>query len=218
MRAQSGVHVRVRYRWAIGLLGTAAMIVVPLQLGSSAGAEHAVSEPRQARGVAAQVAVLRRPVVQADAMPERWRRQIEVAHSEMPADLGAPGLDAARRVSTPIGVSLWLMPRDSDICVLEAAGDAAGFGCYDASAVLAGRAYATSTGVGYGLSENEVRVSGLMPDGVPHVTLRMRDGSAQSVAIRQNIYSAVLQAQVAQLEWRDASGEEHVVSIPRTVM
>lgn len=158
-------------------------------------------------------AVLRRPPGVSDAIPARWEPQLRMLAGEngAPAPSQVPDFSAARRVAPD--VSAWVVPAGGGVCLFEALGGGTAFGCTRTADVLEGRAFGIRRGAGYGLGANEVRVVGLLPDGATDVSLRLRDGTAEPVAVHSNFYAVDAAAKPTELLWTDADGVRRSVSL-----
>ena len=126
---------------------------------------------------------------------------------------------AARRV-TPEGANgavYWVIPTDGSLCLLEQSGDSATIGCSTNRDALAGRAMSTTTGIGTGLANGERRISGLLPDEAADARLIMSDGVTRALAPDDNVYAAVVARAADRIEWTDATGDVHSVSVSQLV-
>jgi hypothetical protein len=200
---------------AVGAFLIAVAPLVVTAIGTRAQAGTPIAGRAQGPDVAlsARLAVLRRPVAATDAVPPRWQRQITAVPGGFGAPDEVPDFAAARRVVHPAGATFWIVPSDDGLCVLEEAGDGAGFGCSSADDVLAGRAYAVSRGTGYGLPADAARVSGLMPDGASQVVLVTRDGAEHPALLDDNAYAVVVSGAPERIEWRDGAGVRHSAGV-----
>jgi hypothetical protein len=175
-------------------------------------AERPAAAPATTHGVtpalARSLAVLDRGVTASDALPAMWKRQIE-------SNDAAPGalLDQARRVAAGRkDSSTWVIPAGSKVCLAQAENGAFSVNCSDLAEIRDG-ALATGTGSALGTAPDQVRVLGLLPDGVRDVAVLTADGNRQPVAVTENVYDALAPKQGAQLTWSDASGKPHVEPI-----
>ena len=123
-------------------------------------------------------AILRRPQVEGDSLPEERWPSLE---GGMVGRLGLnPSL--ARRASTDAG-DAWVIPGNGFVCL-----DCGGACCNTAEAAAAGQIVTwTSTRSG-----DRCIVHGLVPDGVSEVTLVTTTGATGEVSVRDNVYGAVL--------------------------
>jgi hypothetical protein len=167
---------------------------------------RAIDDPPAPTGasIAGHFSILRRAPAAADAIPARWRRQLPTDPSM------SPDFSAARSAS---GASVWIVPADGGVCMLEARGDATGFGCATTANAERGRLFSISSGAGFGLAGTNRRVAGLLPDGASHVTLRLRDGTSRPLSVRENVYAAVVPARPVELSWTDALGRPHTLRL-----
>ena len=123
-------------------------------------------------------AILRRPQVDSDRIPERDRQMVEGGR------IGELGLNSglARRVLTPLG-DAWVIPGNGYIGL--AAGD-----------MTANRAkHAARRGMMMWTSrppDHQNLVHGLVPDGVDEVTLLAANGASTTAVVTGNVYGAVL--------------------------
>jgi hypothetical protein len=198
----------------VSALLAAGLVSILMNLGAKASAQDPpAATPASDQRLTDAFGLLRRPVSAADEVPARWRNQL----MDVPADLARgevpPDITSARKVTTSVGATFWVMKRGDSLCVLEAADDGAGFGCSGIENVLAGRSYAVSSGVGYGLAAGETRISGLLPDGASDVRVATRNGVLHSVAVQQNVYVAVVRGEVDHVDWLDAQNAPRTVPI-----
>jgi hypothetical protein len=144
--------------------------------------------------LAAAFALLRRSQVPNDLFPEDRRERYQEGR------VGQLGLNPAlaRRAETPLG-NVWVIPGDGWICLSLAASpgpsslDGGGLTCNRIKQALAGRIITWTSS----RSEGATIVQGLVPDGIPEVTLTAADGSAQTVSVSDNTYGAVLSGALA---------------------
>jgi len=123
-------------------------------------------------------AILRRPETDEDRLPDE--RQ-EVLRTGLVARQGLnPAL--ARRARTSIG-DVWIIPGNGDIAL-----DVGGMSVAHVGDTIArGMVTWTSTP-----SREQDMVHGLVPDGVQEVTLRASNGATTTVAVKDNVYGAML--------------------------
>jgi hypothetical protein len=137
---------------------------------------------------AAAFALLRRPQVPTDVLPEdRWERY-------QTGLIGRRGLNPAlsRRTETALG-NVWVIPGEGWICLSLAASpdasslDGGGMVCNSTAHAVAGRL------VTWGSSRSgRTLVHGLLPDSIAEVTLTAAGGSMLTVHAVDNAYAAVL--------------------------
>jgi hypothetical protein len=153
--------------------------------------------------------LLRRSPTAADAVPAKFLNLL----ADGPT--GTPDLSAARRVPDRVaGAMYWVAPAGGSVCILGESGAATSFACHTAAEVLAGDAISTSSGVGFGLSEDQVRVFGLLPDDAKTSRVVLRDGTSQPFVATNNLYSVTVTGTPDRVEWTDSSGSGHSTHVP----
>ena len=143
---------------------------------------------------AAAFALLRRPQVQGDTLPEdRW----PAIEGGMIGRLGLnPAL--ARRMRTEAG-DVWVIPGNGFICHL----DNNGLGCsLTEEAVAKGL-----VGWGSARPHDKTIVSGLVPDGVKEVTLSSKRGTIRVVPVQDNVYGVLLDGFLTSVRFTGPNGE-----------
>jgi hypothetical protein len=123
-------------------------------------------------------AILRRPQVETDQMPEsRWK----VFDGGLVGRLGLnPAL--ARRALTPVG-DVWVVPGSGYIGL-----EVGGMSC-ERTEAAASRGMVTWTSLNSGVQD---LIHGLVPDGVEEVTLLAANHASTTVSVNENVYGAVL--------------------------
>lgn len=150
--------------------------------------------------VPAAFAILRRPITKADHVP----KADQVTFS------GASGANVqlarrARGLTAGIG---WVVPGRDDICIITASETnqhQGGAGCTGDAAAIAGKLWlqgTTPTAPGMEF------VAGLVPDGVPSVTLHLTTGSTMVVPVYENMYALELRGSVASVETGTSGGAQ----------
>jgi hypothetical protein len=168
--------------------------------------------PRPGAPASAQTAlfsVLLRPRQHDDALPDSVTRTLSgpaqsATHGESP--------DLSRRLHHP-DRAVWLTVGADTVCYLvkvtdgEPGGDTAG-GCQPTAAAAQGLLQGYETG-GARFAGKAV-VTGILPDGIPQVTVTYADGSTQSVPVIDNVY-AFTTDQTARVSFTDAQGTRHTL-------
>jgi hypothetical protein len=153
--------------------------------------------------------LLRRSPTAADAVPTKLLNLL----ADGPT--GTPDLSAARRVpDRAADATYWVAPAGGSVCILGESGAAASFACHSAAEVSAGDAISTSSGIGFGLSEDQVRVFGLLPDDATTSRVVLRDGTSQPFVPTNNLYSVTVTGTPDRVEWTDSSGASHTTHVP----
>lgn len=151
--------------------------------------------------------ILRRDAREADKMPDRWRQV------EMRSGVTSAQLDEAKRVNFGAS-SHWIVQSQGSVCTLFVVDDAMGGGCgQDAADLAENGSFSVSGGAGFGLQKNEIRVSGLLPDGARDAHLVLADGSSVPVEVVSNVFDVVTPGDTAQFRWIDAAGEVHAQDV-----
>lgn len=123
-------------------------------------------------------ALLRRPQVESDRLPDEQHRVIE-------GPMGRRGLnpELARRATTEVG-DVWVVPGNGFVCHI----DDGGAGCCPTRLAAAGQM------VSWGSTNSPGRtfVHGLIPDGVPEVTVVAENGPSRTLPVHENLYGAFL--------------------------
>jgi hypothetical protein len=128
------------------------------------------------------LSILRRPVAPGDALPRAARAKSE---------LGLHFAEARRvRTSVP-GWKAWIVPQAADgaACLFVQPPDAIGPGggtCFSKASIQNGADASTGTVTGGGYV-----IDGIVPDGVPAISLRQTDGTTRRVPVRDNVYLAL---------------------------
>ena len=143
---------------------------------------------------AAAFAVLRRPQVAGDQLPEdRW----PALEGGMIGRLGLnPAL--ARRVTTEAG-DVWVIPGNGFICHL----DENGMGCNSTQVAVA----KGLVGWGSARPHEKTIVSGVVPDGVEQVTLISKRGTTKVAGVHDNVYGALLDGFLTSIRFSGPTGE-----------
>jgi hypothetical protein len=103
---------------------------------------------------------------------------------------------------------VWIVPGDGYVCVANTppSGGGVGFGC------------ATTEDVGRGLlapsdvdADGNGVLTGVLPDGVDHVTLVDRDGSTRDVDVDRNTYRAEIDANLKEVRFTGPDGVDHAL-------
>jgi hypothetical protein len=161
-----------------------------------------------------QFSVLRRAQTPDDAIPAKWSGQ--ASETARRSGAGSVDLSTARRVSLTAGKGVaWVAAGGGAICLLNQSGDAASLACGSDQDAGAGQTITTDSGVGFGLAEGQLKISGLLPDGAAKVRMATLDGAVQPIEVQDNVYSVVLSGQQPdRVEWTDATGATHSTHVP----
>jgi hypothetical protein len=130
--------------------------------------------------------VLRGSVTAADALPASYIATHQ--NSPLVGEFGA-NLKLAHLARGVTEGTAWVVPTDSGVCLVASHygnGEIAGAACAANSAVIAGEMLFTSgtpDGVGGEF------IAGLVPDGVDNVSLQFADGSSETLAVHDNVYT-----------------------------
>jgi hypothetical protein len=205
-----------RYGVAMVLLAAVAAAVTLAAPGmrNSASAKNAAARKpaavRVAPALAKSLRVLRDASRAAEPIPARWRNQIAASGN------AAVDLNNARRIELAPGKGThWVAAGTQAVCLLNQSGDGATYSCATPQELQAGMSISTDSGTGLGLGENQVRVNGLLPDGISNARLTMADGSSQPVTVVDNVYAVVVtDERPVRLEWADARGTAQSVRVP----
>lgn len=148
-------------------------------------------------------AILRRPQVEGDALPEdRWP-------AYEGGGIGRCGLNPglARRARTELG-NVWVIPGSGYICLALAESsspsslDGGGVNCV-ATEVAVSEGTVTWTSIRSG---DQDIVHGLVPDGVRELTLTAQNGVSKTVPVHDNVYGALLDGHFASYRFTGPRG------------
>jgi len=175
----------------------------------NATASAASPYARIAPGISDQLAVLRRPLNDGDAIPTGVQvtdGYIDWAHARRIAPVAPDGAPGADRTSS----ALWLSPATGGTVCLQPKppeADGPALACADAGQVAAGQLVMTQT-----WDRSNVVLYGVVPDGVTSVRVTFEDGSARSLPVDENVYSARFDKPTRTVAFTDADGGRHVVN------
>ncbi|MEA2466298.1 MAG: hypothetical protein QOJ57_424 [Thermoleophilaceae bacterium] len=148
------------------------------------------------------LSILRRPVTAADALPPVVGRS-----GRFPFEV-----KEARRVRVLVpGWKAWIVPASGsgDACLFVQPPDAIGPGgapCFSDTSIRKGASAATGTVAGGGVMAN-----GIVPDGVPSITLVHVDGTKRTVPVRDNVYLALSAKPTLAVSYRTPDGRRVTV-------
>jgi hypothetical protein len=155
-------------------------------------------EPEQAR----EIGELRRSRNSDDALPSQWRNML--ADPSRSDDQWGANPSLSRRTAPGV----WIVPGDGYVCVANATpGEGAlGFGCatpedVDRGLLAPSDVDANGNGV----------LTGVVPDGVGHVTVVNRDGSTRESAVDNNTYRVAIDADLKEVRFTGSDGAERVL-------
>ena len=137
-----------------------------------------------------------------DAMPEQWRE--ELTEGDTADENWGANPDLSRRTAPGV----WIVPGDGYVCVANTTpGEGAlGFGCATPDDVERGLLAPSDVDA----NGNGV-LTGVLPDGVPEVTVVDKDGATRTVAVERNTYRAAIDASIKEVRFTDADGGQHVL-------
>jgi hypothetical protein len=191
------------------LLVAAALVALlaSILLGGGGSARDSVARSASSASAAEQLGILRRASTANDVIPARWTR-MAVTNGGMDTQT----LAKARRVSFG-AASDWVFQSAARVCTMQAIEDAMAFSCSDSKSVAEEGALSVNTGSGFGLAKDELRVSGLVPDGASKTAFVLADGSETAVAVKDNVFDAVTPRNTKQFRWVDAAGKSHASDV-----
>lgn len=198
---------------AMALLVSVAVVAVVVPDNDGRGVKRPATEAPQSRdsgaspALEAMLSVLREPISESDAIPTRWTTEAR-----------RNGIDTstfalARKVDTGTGATDWIIPVGDQVCQMQVAGEAMTYGCFTSEDIARGRALTTSTGSAMGVTDNEVRVSGVLPDGARDPALVLASGDRQTVTVQRNVYDFVAPRSAKRFQWIDARGQQQTHAI-----
>jgi hypothetical protein len=154
--------------------------------------------------VAARLGVLRGPRAASDALPP--------GAGSSPNDLAfIDGSEAlSRRVSGP-GPRRWIVPGVNGICLAQESGATFSHACGATSSVASGKFVLVSEGSS---TPGRMSISGVVPDGVDHVTVRDGDGARHDVPTSDNGFAIAVPSGAARISWTATDGTTGVNDIP----
>jgi hypothetical protein len=185
-------------------------LLATILLGGSEGARDSVAASARSGAHASateQLRILRRASTASDAVPGRWTRMATTN-----GEVDARALARARRVDFG-AASDWVFQSGARLCQMQAVGDAMAFSCSDPKLVVDQGAMTVNTGPGWGLAKDELRVSGIVPDGASKTVLVLADGSETAVAVKDNLFDAVTPRSTRQFRWVDSAGKSHAFDV-----
>lgn len=206
------VLTRLKRRVAAGALVVAAAgaVVAAVTFGQS-GSSQPGRPPGSERAagidpaLASAFGVFRRGQRTTDRPPQ--------ARADLVPDGGNVAL--ARRASAPSGNPIYLVPGAGSVCVADK--DLAG-SCVGIDQAKAGYAV-TWAPCAPGTLSGQIRIVGLVPDGVAEATLVLSDGRRMSVPVVENAYEFVTPGRTAapvEVHWRAGDGVDHAIPTPVT--
>jgi hypothetical protein len=173
----------------------------PVRPASPRGCRYTPSSPSTVQSIppdlAAAFAVFRRPASNSDTLPAV--NAVQLARG--PATRGGVNPALARRVGDA-QTSAFVVPGNGVVCLVVGGGHT----CIARGGAIAGRLLTES----FGASSFAEVVTGLVPDGVSSVTLRMVGGGSKKVAVHQNIYQADLARRATTMTYQGHSGHASV--------
>ncbi len=187
---------RRRFRGRRAGLALAAGAVLVAGTAAAVVGSHDSSDPN----IRPYLEILRRPITPADALrsPGGYSQQHTRASE-------------ARRVHVLVpGWKAWVLPRKPDgaACLAvqppEATGPAVN-ACFEEDSIRRGASPATGTVQGGGYV-----VQGIVPDGVPAIILRRRDGSVRRTPVRDNVYIGLSDKQTVSVTYDGPDGRTSV--------
>jgi hypothetical protein len=137
--------------------------------------------------VSSSFSVLKGPATAADALPASFIATHQ--NSPLVGELGV-NLKLAHLAHGVTDGTAWVVPGDSGVClVVSRYGNAeiTGAACEADASVIAGNTLLTS-GTPNGVAGEFI--AGLVPDGVASVSLQFADGSSETLAVHDNVYTA----------------------------
>ncbi len=142
-------------------------------------------------------AILRRPLVPGDAIPDG---------GALVARLGkGANVEIARRADAGVGTPRWVIPAADGVCLTAEVDGAFGATCASLEDAQAGREVLTLTG-GPGRGSDETTVVALAPDGADGALLELSDGSTRTLQVSGNTADGTVTTEPTAIRWQLADG------------
>jgi hypothetical protein len=190
-----------RRRLPLGVVALGAAALVPTAITLDPIPSSAASEAASTGASATQLAVFRRPASSADALPA-YLRQAAAGWLEPTADLA----DSRRALVTSAGASIYLVPSEGGVCLIDSRVTLTS--CWSAQALAAG-AGAASDECSPALGSNTVEIAGVVPDGASDPEVLLNDGAAEPLPVEGNAYAQEYPRSgplPTQIRWTSPSG------------
>jgi hypothetical protein len=175
-----------------GLGLTAGIAAGALSLIGRAGVEHSLRETRPMAEAPSQrmqqsFSIIEREGVAGDELPGAARNVVAKDPADPDFDGANPAL--ARRSRAQVGdFRFWVVPGNDTICLVAAAGSAAGGGCAPTRVALSGSLIRQTGASTAGLRGGELVLYGIVPDGVTNVELETTTGR-RTVPVVDNVWA-----------------------------
>jgi hypothetical protein len=159
----------------------------------------------------ATLAILRRGQVAADALPAAAASALTAG-----AGVGASGPSVAlsRRAQGLSGGAAWVVPAAGQVCLIAEAGPAlGGAGCAPDATAANGRLLVFGSSA---RTPGIVFVAGLVPDGVPAVSVELAGGTTVSAPVAENVYVASIHGAPSAVSFTGPAGAVTVsITLPQ---
>lgn len=193
--------------------GTTQTSTTPTSTTQTSGADNAPARPARSREIGptqgARLKVLRRARHDSDVLPAH-------ASDRILRDPTA-GLNPAlsrHAVTTTSGEQYYLVPGTGAVCLYD---QAAGGGCVSDADANAGRLLGADL-CAPNLRSGDVRVYGLVPDGVTSVHVNLADGTHADAPVIDNVFAETMPLSPALLPktvtWQDPMNGQHTQDVP----
>jgi hypothetical protein len=209
---RASTHTRVASLAAVTILLVAAVALTGCGREGAADGSARGGEANPQSRLAADFRLFRRPARARDEVPG------DLVSQELAARLGLDVADA-KLARARVFSSLYVVPGKRAVCMFDTEGISAP--CWPPRTVARGMAVSTSI-CSFRLPAGELRMVGLVPDGVSEVWVQREDGERARFTVRHNVFLARLKAGPeipARVGWtRDGRRHDQTAGIsPRVV-
>jgi hypothetical protein len=192
----------------IGVSGTAGGIAIAESLSTTAinpqawvNGQRVAPEATIAPDQAADLEILRRPRVASDALTPGDVQLLTAT----PAAANGANVELSRRAQGITNGAAWLIPGDAMICFVYDNPPAGGGGTCQPDASVSNGQFPVETG-GSIKAPGMTSVAGVVPDGVPQVTLNISDGTTVTVPVHENVYLATIHGGLTSVTYTGTDG------------
>lgn len=147
-------------------------LLASLMIGGSQAVRTSAAQSKSSDNVSARddVALLRRAIGPNEAVPARW------LNMAVESGIARDAIAKAHRVN--VGrASNWVIDAGDRVCQMQVIDDAMSYACVDPKQLVEEGRLSVNTGSGFGLSKDELRVSGIVPDGATDTAFVLADGT-----------------------------------------
>jgi hypothetical protein len=171
---------KVRLLAVAGAFVIVAGSVVAFSLAASAGSGPDVASVGEPEALAANLAVLQRPAIAADALPPTLGNELESVGSGVE-------VENAREASvTASGDRVYLVPSGTGVCLADS--DLRESGCFTAAEVISTGATMSDECSPYLPDGQTIEIAGVLPDNAKGVAVVLSDGKRLPLTVEGNTY------------------------------